>query len=356
MNKKLPGLHSLRGIAALMIVIFHIAGIAHLELPSELFFINSYFGMGVPLFFVISAFSLYLSTYQKVGTENWVQIYFVKRFFRVAPLFYIMLVFYLIIYYFVFNKSYSFSEIFINLSFLYNLFPGKHESMVWAGWTIGVEMLFYLLLPYLMLNIRSIPRALVWSVFSIMISIAARSMYGTLDLPATYRNMSLLSQLGVFSAGIPTYFIYMRYREHIHAENIGRVLLLSGVLLIAWSVLSLVYFVPPDYMYGIVPLIFSLLILSQLLSPFVLLTNKLFVYMGEISFSLYLLHPMLVYGLRPVYSHIYGYGIDIGLAFLICAVVTLLLLVPIAHIVYKIVETKSIYAGNWLIRNRLSSH
>jgi len=69
-NNLLPGLHSLRGIAALMIVFFHVAGIPPLELPKGWTFINNYFGMGVPMFFVISAFSLFLSTYKKLGNPE----------------------------------------------------------------------------------------------------------------------------------------------------------------------------------------------------------------------------------------------------------------------------------------------
>ena len=352
---KLPGLHSLRGIAALMIVVFHVSGIPQLKLPDQLLFINNYFGLGVALFFTISAFSLFLSTYHRVGDEWWIQTYFIKRFFRVAPLFYLMLLVYIVIYYLVFNVTYSFSDIFLNISFLYNFFPGKHESLVWAGWTLGVEMLFYLFLPYFMMIIKSIRGAFVISLFFIFISIIARGTYEGLDLPASYSNISLLTQLGVFSAGIPAYFIYMKYRDHVSVERLGQILLVCAVLLAAFIVTYLAYVLSPIYVYGILPLILGLLILSQLFYPFILITNKVFIYMGEISFSLYLLHPLLVYALRPFYKKIYGYEIYSGYAFLLCVTLTLLLLVPLAHIAYRLVETRSVFAGNWLIRNRLKS-
>lgn len=87
---RLNGLHSLRGWAAILIVIFHTLGIAKLAIPDQFGFINSYFGLGVPLFFTISCFSLFISTSPRVGQDGWLSAYFFRRFFRVAPLFYFM--------------------------------------------------------------------------------------------------------------------------------------------------------------------------------------------------------------------------------------------------------------------------
>jgi len=347
----------LRGIAALMIVFFHVVGIPQLELPPALMFIKNYFGMGVPLFFVISAFSLFLSTSTKVGNDGWVQTYFIKRFFRVAPLFYMMLIVYIAFYYYALQITYSWSEIFLNVSFLYNLFPGKHESMVWAGWTIGVEMLFYLVLPYFLMNIRSVPRALAFSLGCMVLSAIARGMYEELELPSSYPYMNLLSQLGVFSAGIPAYFIYMKYREHEHVKYIGLVMLISFVILTTWAALDWARVIAVfGYRITFWAYLFGLLVLSQLFYPFVLISNKFFAFLGEISFSLYLLHPLLIYALRPVYQAIYGYGLYTGYAYLLCVTITLLLLIPVAYIVYKVVETRSIRAGNWVISKRLHAN
>lgn len=349
-------MHSLRGIAALMIVFFHVAGIPPLELPKGWTFINNYFGMGVPMFFVISAFSLFLSTYKKVGNNGWIQAYFIKRFFRIAPLFYLMLVFFLLFYYLIFHVAYSPKEIFLNATFLFNLFPGKHEGIVWASWTIGVEMLFYLLLPYLLLHVRSLGRALLCSILCVTISVAARRMYETLGLATSYPYMSLVSQLGVFSLGIPAYFLYEKYRDHPAGNRIGQVLLLCSILLLIWAITCwsfiLSVFGYRLYVWGI---ILSLLILSQLLNPFILISNKVFVYLGKISFSLYLLHPLLVYGLRPLYRKIYHFGIYPGYAYFLSVTMTLLLIVPLAHVTYSYIESPGINMGKWLIDRKLLS-
>jgi len=46
--------------------------------------------------------------------------------------------------------------------------------------------------------------------------------------------------------------------------------------------------------------------------------------MGERSYSIYLLHPFIIFQLRPVYHSIYQALDRPGIAFLICAGITLL--------------------------------
>ena len=60
---------------------------------------------------------------------------------------------------------------------------------------------------------------------------------------------------------------------------------------------------------------------------------------------------MLVYGLRPLYQAIYHTIKHPGGAYLLCVLATLLVLIPLAHIVYRLVETTSINAGKRLINH-----
>ena len=54
----LPGVEALRGYAAFAIVIFHVIHLTQAAVPQSLEFMKWFFGYGVPLFFVVSAFSL----------------------------------------------------------------------------------------------------------------------------------------------------------------------------------------------------------------------------------------------------------------------------------------------------------
>ena len=94
----LPGLHAFRGLAALMIFVFHIAAIPDLMMPAELWVIKAYFGLvGVAFFFVLSAFTLFYSNEERIRQESWGRDYLMKRLFRIGPLFYVMLCVYLVI-------------------------------------------------------------------------------------------------------------------------------------------------------------------------------------------------------------------------------------------------------------------
>lgn len=351
MKNYLIGLNSLRGLAALSIVIFHVRGIPKLQIPESMNFVNNYFGLAVPLFFVISAFSLFLSTYHRLGDDSWVKAYFIKRFFRVAPLFYAMIVIYLMFFYFGFNKSHSIEEIILNITFIYNLIPGKHESIVWAGWTIGVEMLFYLIVPYMLITARTLNKSIILCVIFVFISVACRNIYITLDLPKNYSYLSLLGQLGVFGFGVPAYHLYQKYKNHDRSLFIGNALLVVAILF-SYILINYNQVVVSEIGYRLYPwaLVFSIVILSQTISPFILISNKIFSYAGDLSFSIYLLHPITIYFLKPVYSSIYSYNIGNMYSFLLCITITYLIVIPLAHIVYKYFEAKFITFGQDYIK------
>jgi len=93
-TRKLDYIDALRGIAALSIVIYHIyatiGSITDWAYPIQIMperFISLTLA-GIPLFFIISAFTLYLSLKNKAGEKRKFLKFYLRRFFRIAPLFY----------------------------------------------------------------------------------------------------------------------------------------------------------------------------------------------------------------------------------------------------------------------------
>jgi peptidoglycan/LPS O-acetylase OafA/YrhL len=96
MNEKKANLNyidSLRGIAILMVVLVHTTLNVRVTNQS-LNAIGLYGQMGVQLFFIASAFTLCLSLERTIYTENWLGFFYLKRFFRIAPLYYLGIIVY----------------------------------------------------------------------------------------------------------------------------------------------------------------------------------------------------------------------------------------------------------------------
>ena len=185
----LPGIHGLRGVAALAVILYHLVKIVGLNPPDFFGFIGRDFGYGVQLFFVISAFSLCCSTEKFIQQSTWTVEYFIKRFFRIAPLFYFMLAFEV-------SRQFltdgvvttSLSNILLNLTFTFGFAP-PFSSIVWAGWTIGVEMIFYAIFPVLLLTIRTHRAAFIFLVLSILVSCCMRY-----ELYMQLKNLTILEK------------------------------------------------------------------------------------------------------------------------------------------------------------------
>jgi peptidoglycan/LPS O-acetylase OafA/YrhL len=92
---RLDFLDALRAIAALWVVHYHLILIAqpHLAFPNWAW-LASIGGMGVTLFFVVSSFSLCHTMPIHDREDDRLLAFYLRRFFRIAPLFYFMLTFY----------------------------------------------------------------------------------------------------------------------------------------------------------------------------------------------------------------------------------------------------------------------
>ena len=123
-SQKFKYIDSLRGIAILMVIFCHahpyIAELYNVILPPFFEVIVHNGDKGVTLFFLMSAFTLCLSFNNKMETERHpVRNYFIRRIFRIVPLYYFILLLILLI-----NvNSPSISSIIANFLFLHGVSP-----------------------------------------------------------------------------------------------------------------------------------------------------------------------------------------------------------------------------------------
>jgi peptidoglycan/LPS O-acetylase OafA/YrhL len=352
-GRLLPGIHGLRGLAALAVVLYHLNHLVDIIPPDSFDFIGRYFGYSVHLFFILSAFSLMYSSESRINHPNWLPEYFLKRFFRIAPLYYCMIAL-VLTRQIVFSGRIDSDIIYIplNLTFTFGFVP--FTELVWGGWAVGVEMIFYFIFPVLLLTIRTHRSALTLLIVSIMLSYFIRSALHTQYLTVTpqpkwdWSYFAFASNMCFFAMGI-----YAFHLGHIVEKSIllNRIVPLLTLIIIG----GLLFFNVGKYFYGsgrldivLWGLGFMLLCTWQSVSPSLVIANRFFEYLGERSFSIYLLHPVVIMvsqkvSLFTIYDICQPY---IGLyAFFVCAILITALVMVFAECTYRLIELPGIRFG-----------
>lgn len=358
-DRLLPGIHGLRAVAALMVLLFHLAPLSNLVMPARLGFIGAYFGSGVSLFFVLSAFSLCHSTLVNIDRPGWTRDYFIKRFFRIAPLFYVMLIVWYALFYFR-NAAPPFSDVLLNLMFVFNFVPEKYASIVAAGWTVGIEMVFYAIFPVILLLVGRLWHALVFAVLAYFVSIIARMSLEKAGM-GPYAGSAFISAFGIFAVGVLAFWVFRWLQDGVAREGNTRKWRWLAITIPALACLVMVS--PARHwlyeLWGgggradtvLFSVFFGGMAAWQALFPSRLLASNAMKFMGERSYSIYLLHPFIIFWLLPANRWLYArLETVIGeWAFLGNAVFTIIVTVTVAAITYELIEKPCVELGRRLM-------
>ena len=128
-----------RGIAILVVLSGHFLQSQQIEISNNNFII---FSFGVPLFFIISAISLTISFEER--KESKLKFY-IRRFFRIAPMYYFAIVLYNYN-----NYNLEIFSILSNIFFIHGFYPLGNNNVVPGGWSIATEMTFYVIFPFIL--------------------------------------------------------------------------------------------------------------------------------------------------------------------------------------------------------------
>jgi peptidoglycan/LPS O-acetylase OafA/YrhL len=298
---KLRYIDALRGVAIMGVLIVHCGQKGSNEnLPSLVQSIILNGAHGVQLFYVASAFTLFLSLANRKGLDNspWFS-FFVRRFFRIAPMYYLGICYYL--WQDGFGPRYWLGDapevtgwnVLSNFTFLHGFNPYWITSVVPGGWSIAVEMFFYCMVPLLFLRIRSAQQALALVLITLLIRSVLQfilnrvHVIGSEQLWDHYLYMYLPSQLPVFALGILFYFIV---RDN-YRLSVSPLLILISFLVLAAD-LAGISLLPNHFLFAIA---FVVLAIALSKSEFKLFVNSILVYIGKVSYSMYLVHFAVLY-------------------------------------------------------------
>lgn len=310
---RVEALDSARGWAILGVIAIHISQAAQLQTGIlHTLAING--DMGVELFYVLSAFSLMMVFDAREGAgRHSLQGYFIRRFFRIAPMFWIVLLLSVMLFFgkkgFWAPSGVDAVDVGLTMVFLHGVSPESVNAVVPGGWSVAVEVMFYLMLPLLFKYARTARSATKWLLGSMVVYYGFGFFaqdYFARALPENARYlssiyswyMSLPAQLPVFIMGILAFHV-------VREESLDPVLgyVLSGVgaaLLLCFPISSESPLIPRHLLWGIV---FAALVASNVLRPIYLFDNPLLRTFGRISYSAYLLHFIVLMYIGKIFRH-----------------------------------------------------
>jgi len=153
---KLAGVEAARGVAALLVVLVH---------ASSMFGSEKYFGAqpfgglfkfghaGVDFFFVLSGFIIYYIHGKELGQPGFASLYWRKRFVRLMPTYWVVLAIYGVILVFSPTKDFYEREPIAILTSIF-LIPQSHTPVLGVSWSLSHEILFYLLFSSLFFSVK----------------------------------------------------------------------------------------------------------------------------------------------------------------------------------------------------------
>lgn len=145
----------LRGVAIAGVMAIHVSQ----SFPSGSKIVDFVFGsgwVGVNVFYFVSAMTMCLMWTRRAGETNPVRKFYVRRFLRIAPLFWLAIPLYLAV-----NgtgPSYDApngigpAQVILTATFLHGFWPDSINSVVPGDWSIAAEMTFYLVFPFVILG------------------------------------------------------------------------------------------------------------------------------------------------------------------------------------------------------------
>lgn len=286
MHIGINNLDALRLLLAFLVFLAHWNGLASVDSDIFIFHLS---GLAVDMFFVVSGFLIFWS----FDTDNNLKRFYIKRFFRIFPLYAILIVLQSI--FFITFSDGSASEVIkyigFNLLFLNFLAPSvgsvfsefQVDAINGSLWTLKNEVAFYILVPFIYAAYKRFGSVVL--AFLYVFSVIYMLIVDYLGFDRLL--VQFPAQLRLFIIGIGIYIFFKR---------------ISPMLVVSLVVLGLSYFllIPGNHFFrfSVYPIFVGAMVLSfAYLFPLVKINF-------DFSYSLYILHFPLIqlslyFGLSP---------------------------------------------------------
>lgn len=276
MRKRIEELDGLRGIAAVIVVLFHyfkrydqIYGHQNLNTNWTAYGYN-----GVHLFFIISGFVIFWSLNNTKKPLDFI----VSRFARLYPIYWaaLILTFLFITTFGLPGREVSSSSFFANFLMFHEYF--NIPNVDGAYWTLKVELTFYLWI-FIIFILNLLKQIDFFILFLLIIGIVLN--FNIIETPEIIKELLFIKWLPFFSIGICLYKIYIKEFKKITIFNL--LLAIINTIFI-FSFKSFLFYC-----------FFTILVHCAVNQNLRFLSNSILKFFGSISYSLYLLHQNIGY-------------------------------------------------------------
>jgi peptidoglycan/LPS O-acetylase OafA/YrhL len=412
-RQHIPALVGLRFIAALTVLISHsfpaLLRFPENAVPDWAQYLHALSGIGMPLFFVLSGFVIHYNYAEPIerNAARGVWNFFVARFARLYPLYIFCIAFE-----FAFRNSYAqlpastgqALPYYLSLTQTWFYAPSNDSALIqrfWVtsqvSWSVSTEWFFYFAYPFICIFFLSkleTPRKIWWAIFAVTVLAiallaivsffsgdiisAAREHFGKIALDANQGFLFWLvyfspySRIFEFILGCLCAARYMQIkgRPTTGVEERTAFLVTIGAILIALALVWLFYVFPRWPMghlnsrflsgaqtvfaacFGFAPFLAIIIFCcARYRNPIVsLLSTPLIVVGGEASYSLYMLHELVINAFRFAVSDTISPAVAVGNALM--WLLTMLSAIGLSLVTWRLIE---IPARRWIRRALLIS-
>jgi exopolysaccharide production protein ExoZ len=273
----LDSLQLIRAIAIILVVFHHAYNliINYHNVNAPLLSVFEFGDLGVDLFFVLSGFIIFYVHQKDFNNKEQLKTYAYKRIARIFPVYWIVTL--------IFLSFVLFDRSFLQIITSLFLIPTGEQPIVGVAWSLQHEMLFYILFAFAIWNKRVfLPAVYLWVLITIFVNVFLRIELSNPLVALVLSPLNLEFLLGCTAA-----YIYRKYM----LTNFGALALIGTLYILAAWVIQIVTSLEFNHVlaWGI-PATLLILGLVSLERNKDIKINKTLVYIGDASYSIYLLH------------------------------------------------------------------
>jgi peptidoglycan/LPS O-acetylase OafA/YrhL len=321
MSTRIPALDGLRGLAILLVLLWHLV---LCQMQAQAGTLTGYFYKlfhhsysGVDLFFVLSGFLITGILLKEIGTSRWLGVFWIRRSFRILPLYGLFLAVCFLIYFARGQPSASIpNPAWPYFIMLQNFWMGwQNQFGPWGiTWSLAIEEQFYLVFP-LILSLGFARKCLPLLCFALVVLSLILRIHGEY----LYSFVLTPYRLDGFAVGV---FLAWLLRKADTIGSLQRIVWITPCLLAlsltAFAAITLRSASREPYDHTIFALGYGVLLLHLVVHRkgvlAILFSSKGLCWLGVISYPLYLFHEMCLWGCHQLFGTPSSFGEILAIA------------------------------------------